>query len=87
MVKNLLAMWETWVWTLGWEYLLEKGKATHSHILARRVHGVAELDTTKRLSFHFYYLSINYFEGRKLQTGGGGEWSATQHNKNLIFLK
>ena len=32
--KNLPAMWETWVWFLGWEDPLEKGKATHSSILA-----------------------------------------------------
>ena len=29
-VKNLPAMWETWVWSLGWEDPLEKGMATHS---------------------------------------------------------
>ena len=34
LVKNLPAMWETWVRSLGWEDLLEKGKATHSSILA-----------------------------------------------------
>ena len=33
MVKNLPAMWETWVQSLGWEDPLEKGKATHSNIL------------------------------------------------------
>ena len=37
LVKNPLAMWETWVRSLGWEGPLEKGKATHSSILARRV--------------------------------------------------
>ena len=26
-VKNPLAMWETWIRSLGWEYPLEKGKA------------------------------------------------------------
>ena len=36
-VKNLSAMWETWVRSLGWEGLLEKGKATHSSILAWRI--------------------------------------------------
>ena len=30
MVKNLLAMWETRVPSLGWEDLLEKETATHS---------------------------------------------------------
>ena len=33
MVKNLSAMWETWVQFLGWEDPLEKGKATYSSIL------------------------------------------------------
>ena len=30
LVKNLPAMWETWVQSQGWEDPLEKGKATHS---------------------------------------------------------
>ena len=34
LVKNLPAMWETWVNSLGPEDPLEKGKATHSSILA-----------------------------------------------------
>ena len=53
MVKNTPTMWETWVWFLIWEDPLEKGKATHSSILAWRipidrgvlwatVHGVAK---------------------------------------------
>ena len=33
-VKNLPAIQETWVQSLGWENLLEKGLATHSSILA-----------------------------------------------------
>ena len=37
VVKNLPAMWETWVRSLGWEDSLEKGKATHSSILAWRI--------------------------------------------------
>ena len=36
-VKNLPAMWETWVQPLGWEDLLEKRMATHSSILAERI--------------------------------------------------
>ena len=34
LIKNPPAMWETWVQPLGWEHSLEKGKATHSGILA-----------------------------------------------------
>ena len=36
-VKNLPAIWETWVQSLGWEDLLEKEMATHSIILAWRI--------------------------------------------------
>ena len=49
LVKNLPAMQETWVQFLGWEDPLEKGKATHSSILAWRipwtVHGVTKSRT------------------------------------------
>ena len=37
MVKNLPAMQETQVWSLGWEDPLEKGIATHASILAWRI--------------------------------------------------
>ena len=49
LIKNPPAMRETWIRSLGWEDPLEKGKATHSSILAWRinsmdcvVHGVAK---------------------------------------------
>ena len=56
LVKNLPAMQETWVSSLGWEDSLEKGMATHSSILAWRIpmnrgawwatlHGVAKSRT------------------------------------------
>ena len=37
LIKNLPAMRETWVWSLGWEAPLEKGTATHSSILTLRI--------------------------------------------------
>ena len=37
VVKNLPAMWETWVQSLGQEDPLEKGMAAHSSILAWRI--------------------------------------------------
>ena len=37
LVKNLPAMWETWVQSLTWEDTLDKGKATHSSILPWRI--------------------------------------------------
>ena len=50
LVKNPPVMWETWVLPLGWEDPLEKGKATHSSILAWRIpwtvgHEVAKYGT------------------------------------------
>ena len=36
-VKNLVAVWETWVRSLGGEDPLEEGMATHSSILAWRI--------------------------------------------------
>ena len=58
MVKNMPAMWKTWVQFLGWEDPLEEGMATHSSVLAWRipmdrgawsatVHVVMESDTTE----------------------------------------
>ena len=53
-VKRLPAMQQTWIQSLGGEDPLEKGKATHSTILAWRipriVRGFAESDTTEPLS-------------------------------------
>ena len=59
LVKNPLPMQDTWVRSLGWENLLEKGKDTYSSILAWRipdciVHGVANSWTQQRLS-HTYF--------------------------------
>ena len=61
MVKNLPAMRETWVRSLGREDPLEEGMATHSSLLAWRilmdrgawkatVYGIAESDMTEQLS-------------------------------------
>ena len=63
-VKRLPTMRETGVQSLGWEDLLEKEMATHSSILAWKIHGQRSLvnyspwgpeesATTERLHFHF----------------------------------
>ena len=58
--KNPPAMRKTWVWSLSWEDPLEKGKATHSSILAWRIPwtvesmGHKESDTTEGLSLHYW---------------------------------
>ena len=43
MVKNLRAMQQTQVWSLGWEDPLEEGMATHFSILAYRISRPEEL--------------------------------------------
>ena len=59
-IKNLPAVWETWVQSLSWEDPLEKGMATSSNILAWKipmdrgawqaaVYGVANSRTCKEL--------------------------------------
>ena len=35
--KEFPAVWKTWIWSLGWEDPLEKRKATHFSILAKRI--------------------------------------------------
>ena len=76
MVKNLPAMQETQVQSLGQEDPLEKGMATHSSILAWRIPwteepgglqpmGRKELDMTEQLTlslftFIVYYCSVDF---------------------------
>ena len=51
LVKNLPAMWETWVQSLGWEDALEKGIATHSSILAWRIPWTEESGRLQSIEF------------------------------------
>ena len=63
LVKNLPAMREIWVRSLGWEDPLEKGKATTPVFWPGEFHGLyspwghKESDMTERLSlFHFHFI-------------------------------
>ena len=63
LVKNLPAMRETWVSSLGWEDPLEKGRATHCSILSGLensmncvVHGVAK-SWTQLSNFHITHVT------------------------------
>ena len=49
LVKNLPPMQETWVRSLGWEDPLEKGKATHTSILAWRIPGTIQSMGSQRV--------------------------------------
>ena len=64
MVKNLPAMWETWVPSLGLEDFLEEGMATHSSILAWKIswteelgrpHSMGSQSRTRLSDFHFHF--------------------------------
>ena len=67
MVKHLPTMWETQVWSLGWEDTLEKEMATHSSNLAWKIPRMEEycrltsmgsqrVGHTERLHFPLYAL-------------------------------
>ena len=58
LVKNLPAMQETWLPSLGWEDPLEKGEAIHSSILAWRIPWTvksmgSQKSRTRLSNFHF----------------------------------
>ena len=66
-VKNPPAIRDTWVQSLDWEVLLEKGMATYSSILAWRIpwtgataHGVAK-GRTRLINFHFTKYLLIYW--------------------------
>ena len=63
-VKNLPAMWETWVRSLGWEDPLEKGMATHSIILAYRIPGTGSQTVRQDwVTYTFTMISVR-FQGK-----------------------
>ena len=77
MIKNLLAMQETQIQSLGWEDPLEMGMTIHSSILAWRITwteehgsynlwGCKESDMTERLHFHFSLSCIGEGNGNPL---------------------
>ena len=61
LVKNLPALWKTWVQSLDWKDPLEKGTAIHSTPFSALeksmdciVHGVSESDTIEQFSLSLY---------------------------------
>ena len=78
MVKNPRAVWETKVQSLGWEDPLEEGMATHSNILAWRIHGQRsllgystwghkELDMTEWLSTAQHIKSVKVYTEKNIK--------------------
>ena len=66
MVKNLPAVQETWVQSLGQEDSLEKGMATHSSILAWRIPWTEEPGGLQSLGSHRvgHHWATNYYCGK-----------------------
>ena len=79
MVKNLPAMWETWVWSLSWEDPLEKGTLPTPVFWPGEFHGQRSLtgysprgrkesNTTERLTLskkHWYLHIMEYYPTKK----------------------
>ena len=61
LVKNLPAMLETWIWSLGWEDPLEKGKATHASTLAWKIPWTLSKSRTWLSDFHFHSCTAGRF--------------------------
>ena len=68
LVKNLPAMRETWVWSLGWKDPLEKGKATHSSILAWRIPWTVESRGSQRVGHDWMTFTFTGYEDVSLIT-------------------
>ena len=87
LVKNLPAMQETWVRSLGWEDPQEKGMATHSSILAWRiawtiVHGVAK-SRTGLSGFHFHFTVFPVEATPLCFQGSGSQKQQVSHARSV----
>ena len=78
LVKNPPAMREPWVRSLGWKDPLEKGKATHSNILAWKspetVESMGSQSRTRLYNFHFQHPSqhpTSPLKAPEIQRAGG----------------
>ena len=64
-VKNLPAMWDTHVWSLGWEDPLEKRMGPHCSILAWRIPWIEELHGLQSMRLqrveHDWELTLSFF--------------------------
>ena len=71
LVKNLPAMWKTWVRSLGWDHPLEKRKANHSRFLTWRIPwsvqsmGSQKSDTAERLWLSLWTLQLQHVGSRE----------------------
>ena len=93
LVKNLPTMWETWVRSLGWEDTLEKGKASHSSILAWWIPWTVEFIGSQRVGNDWatFTLSLKQAQDGQRQTQNNVTISKVQESQKTkcwwCFLK
>ena len=86
LVKNLPAMWETWVQSLGWEDPLERERLLTPVFWPREFHGLyspwvcKESDTTERLS-----LSLQGEKNKDITTDLTLEKAMAPHSSTLAW--
>ena len=82
LVKNLPAMQETWVWSLGWEDPLEEGKATHSSILGWTIQSMG----SQRVGHDWVTFTFTFFLSaiHTSSVSPGLVWVDTQ-NSEIIY--
>ena len=74
LVENLPAVQETWVWSLGWEDPLEKGKATHFSILAWRIPWTVYSMGSQRVRHSWATLIFTFIEEWRRGVSGESDW-------------
>ena len=74
LVKNLLAMWETWVWSLGWEIPWRSERLPTPVFWPGEFHGLyspwgrKELDMKSDFHFHFHQVTISINERAEIKS-------------------
>ena len=64
LVKNPCTMWETWVWSLGWEDPLKKGTVTLSSILTWRIPWTVSYMGSQREGYNWVTFSSSILTGK-----------------------
>ena len=81
MVKNLPAMWETWVQSLDQEDPLEKEMAAHSSILAWRIPWTEE---PGGLCYSIYSITVFHSIQNTLAAGGESRKDKSRERNQLL---
>ena len=87
LVKNLPAMQETWVRSLGWEAHLEKGKATHSSILAWRISWTVKSMGSQRVRHDWATFTFTFNRWMERQTVIHAHYGIIFSNKEKWAIK